>query len=113
QPIDQSLIRKPYLEVAHFSVEKPAQFRVETNNLHPDERIYTFWDYFRNAFARDAGLRIDHFLLSSEAATRLTKAEVDKHVRGWDHSSDHAPVWIELQDEPVKKNRKYEVSQED
>nr|WP_246724039.1 exodeoxyribonuclease III [Rhizobium leguminosarum] len=75
-------------------------------HLHPGERIYTFWDYFRNAFARDAGLRIDHFLLSSGAARRLTKAEVDKHVRGWDHSSDHAPVWIELQDELVKKTRK-------
>ncbi|MBY5346060.1 exodeoxyribonuclease III [Rhizobium leguminosarum] len=75
-------------------------------HLHPDERIYTFWDYFRNAFARDAGLRIDHFLLSSEAATRLTKAKVDKHVRGWEHTSDHAPVWIELQDELVNKNRK-------
>lgn len=67
-------------------------------HLHPDERIYTFWDYFRNAYARDAGLRIDHFLLSSEAASRLARAEVDKQVRGWDHSSDHAPVWIELQE---------------
>jgi exodeoxyribonuclease-3 len=74
--------------------------------LHPDKRIYTFWDYFRNAYARDAGLRIDHFLLSPEAAPRLAKAEVDKHVRGWDHSSDHAPVWIELQDEAVKKRRR-------
>lgn len=73
--------------------------------LHPDERIYTFWDYFRNAFVRDAGLRIDHFLLSSEAAKRLTKAAVDKHVRGWEHTSDHAPVWIELQDELVKKSK--------
>jgi len=75
-------------------------------HLHPDKRIYTFWDYFRNAYARDAGLRIDHLLLSSEAAERLAKAEVDKHVRGWEHTSDHAPVWIELSDEPVKKKRK-------
>lgn len=50
--------------------------------LHPDEPIYTFWDYFRNSYARDAGLRIDHFLLSSEAADRLSNAEVDKHMRG-------------------------------
>jgi exodeoxyribonuclease-3 len=71
--------------------------------LHPDERIYTFWDYFRNTYARDAGLRLDHFLLSSEAPSRLTKAEVEKHVRGWGHSSDHASVWIELVEEPVKK----------
>jgi exodeoxyribonuclease-3 len=64
--------------------------------LHPDETIYTFWDYFRNAYARNAGLRIDHFLLSPEVAPRLQRAEVDAHVRGWEKTSDHAPVWIEL-----------------
>jgi len=64
--------------------------------LHPEEKIYTFWDYFRNAFGRNAGLRIDHFLLSPSVAPRLTAAGVDKHVRGWEKSSDHAPVWIEL-----------------
>jgi exodeoxyribonuclease-3 len=63
---------------------------------HPGERIYTFWDYFRNAFARDAGLRIDHLLLSPSLAGRLKAAEVDSHVRGWEHASDHAPTWIEL-----------------
>jgi len=66
--------------------------------LHPDERIYTFWDYFRNAFARDAGLRIDHLLLSPSLAGRLTRAEVDSAVRGWEKASDHAPTWIELAD---------------
>ncbi|MGZ2433117.1 exodeoxyribonuclease III [Rhizobium redzepovicii] len=70
-------------------------------HLHPGERIYTFSDYFRNAYARDAGLRIDHVSLSSEAAERLSKEEVDKHVRGWDRTSDQAPVWTELQDEPL------------
>ncbi len=64
--------------------------------LYPDEKIYTFWDYFRNAYARDAGLRIDHFLLSSHLDRRLKKANVDRHVRGWEKTSDHAPVWIEL-----------------
>ncbi|HXB93963.1 MAG TPA: exodeoxyribonuclease III, partial [Puia sp.] len=64
--------------------------------LHPDEKIYTFWDYFRNAFGRNAGLRIDHFLLSPSAAPRLAAAGVDKDVRGWEKSSDHAPVWIQL-----------------
>src|SRR5579872_6975706 len=64
--------------------------------LHPDEKIYTFWDYFRNAYGRDAGLRIDHFLLSPSIAGILTAAGVDKNVRGWEKSSDHAPVWIEL-----------------
>jgi exodeoxyribonuclease-3 len=64
--------------------------------LHPDERIYTFWDYFRNAYGRDAGLRLDHFLLSPALKPRLLNAGVDKDVRGWEHTSDHAPVWIDL-----------------
>ena len=64
--------------------------------LHPDQTVYTFWDYFRNAYARDAGLRIDHFLLSPHFDGRLRAAGVDKHVRGWEKTSDHAPVWIEL-----------------
>ncbi|HTE02476.1 MAG TPA: exodeoxyribonuclease III [Mucilaginibacter sp.] len=64
--------------------------------LYPDERIYTFWDYLRNAYGRNAGLRLDHFLLNDQLSIRLVSAIVDKHVRGWEHSSDHAPVWIEL-----------------
>jgi exodeoxyribonuclease-3 len=66
--------------------------------LHPGERIYTFWDYFRNAFRRDAGLRIDHLLLSPQLAPRLRAAGVDRAARGWEKASDHAPVWIELAD---------------
>ena len=66
--------------------------------LYPKEKIYTFWDYFRNAYQRDAGLRIDHFLLSSQIKRKLINAGVDRHVRGWEKSSDHAPVWIELKD---------------
>jgi exodeoxyribonuclease-3 len=66
--------------------------------LHPDETIYTFWKYFRNAFARNSGLRIDHFLLTPDLVPRLTRAEVDLPVRGWEKTSDHAPVWIELND---------------
>jgi exodeoxyribonuclease-3 len=65
-------------------------------HLHPDERVYTFWKYFRNAFARDAGLRIDHFLVSPVLAKGLKQAKIDRAVRGWEHASDHAPVWIEL-----------------
>lgn len=68
--------------------------------MHPGERIYTFWDYFRNAWGRDAGLRIDHLLLSPELAKRLEAAEVDRHVRGWEKASDHAPVWTELRLKP-------------
>jgi len=67
--------------------------------LHPDETVYTFWDYFRNAYARNAGLRIDHLLLSPALAGRLVKAEVDREVRGWEKTSDHAPVWVELRDD--------------
>jgi exodeoxyribonuclease-3 len=63
---------------------------------HPGETIYTFWDYFRNAYGRNAGLRIDHLLLSPVLAPRLEAAEVDGFVRGWEKSSDHAPVWIRL-----------------
>jgi exodeoxyribonuclease-3 len=65
--------------------------------LYPNETIYTFWDYFRNAYGRNAGLRIDHFLLSPQVAPRLKAAGVDKEVRGWEKTSDHAPVWIQLE----------------
>lgn len=65
-------------------------------HLHPEERIYTFWAFWRNAFARDAGIRIDHFLLSPAAATRLDAAGVDRDVRGRDGASDHAPAWMTL-----------------
>lgn len=64
--------------------------------LYPDEKIYTFWDYFRDAFGRNAGLRIDHFLLSPNLDKKLVAGGVDREVRGWEKSSDHAPVWIEL-----------------
>jgi exodeoxyribonuclease III len=63
---------------------------------HPDETIYTFWDYFRNAYQRDAGLRIDHLLLNPAVAGRLLEARVDRNVRGWEKASDHAPTWVEL-----------------
>ncbi|MGA0532824.1 exodeoxyribonuclease III [Hansschlegelia sp. KR7-227] len=64
--------------------------------LHPDEPMYSFWDYFRNAWGRDAGLRIDHALLSPAIVARLKAAGVDRDVRGYDKASDHAPVWVEL-----------------
>ncbi len=66
--------------------------------LYPDETIYTFWDYFRNAYGRNAGLRIDHFLLSPHLKGKLMDAGVDRNVRGWEKTSDHAPVWIELKE---------------
>jgi exodeoxyribonuclease-3 len=63
---------------------------------HADQRIYTFWDYKRNRWPRDAGLRLDHLLLSPALAPRLKTAGVDKPVRGEDSASDHAPAWIVL-----------------
>jgi|TARA_R100000501_G_scaffold14813_2_gene26871 exodeoxyribonuclease-3 len=62
----------------------------------PEEAIYTLWHYFRDAFARDAGLRIDHLLLSPSLADRLVDAQVDRHVRSWEKASDHAPTWTEI-----------------
>jgi exodeoxyribonuclease-3 len=64
--------------------------------LHPQEKVYTYWDYFRNAYVRNAGIRIDHLLLSPQLAPRLIAAGVDRHVRGWEKTSDHAPTWIEI-----------------
>jgi len=63
---------------------------------HPDQRQYTYWDYFQNRFERDHGLRIDHLLLSPQAADRLTAADVDRTPRGWEKASDHTPAWCEL-----------------
>jgi exodeoxyribonuclease-3 len=67
-------------------------------HLFPSEPIYTFWDYFRNAWGRNAGLRIDHLLLSPSIAPRLRAAGVDRDVRGREGASDHAPTWIEIDD---------------
>jgi len=64
--------------------------------LHPTDTIYTFWDYWRNAWARNAGLRIDHLLLSPSSAKTLKRAGVDTDVRGREKASDHAPAWVEL-----------------
>jgi exodeoxyribonuclease III len=63
---------------------------------HQDERIYTFWDYFRKHWERDAGLRIDHLLLNKELKPRLVDAGVDRWVRGLEKASDHAPTWVTL-----------------
>lgn len=66
--------------------------------LHPEATIYTFWKYWREAFARNSGLRIDHFLLSPLLAKRLVRTQVDLDIRALEKTSDHAPVWIELAD---------------
>jgi exodeoxyribonuclease-3 len=64
--------------------------------LHPTERLYTFWDYRRKRWQRNAGLRIDHLLLSKALQPRLRNAGVDTAVRGMEDASDHAPAWLEL-----------------
>lgn len=63
---------------------------------HPEPGIYTFWDYQAGAFQKDHGIRIDHLLLSPQAADKLRGAGVDRHVRAWEKPSDHVPVWVEL-----------------
>lgn len=93
-----------YLDNALFRPESRAEYSNlirqgwtdAIRKLYPNERIYTFWDYLRSAYSRDAGLRLDHFLLNPELAARLHSGGVDKEVRGWEKSSDHAPAWIEL-----------------
>ena len=67
--------------------------------LHPDKPMYTYWDFFRNHWARDAGLRIDHLLLNGGLVPRLRAAGVDRWVRGQQGASDHAPAWIEIETE--------------
>ncbi len=64
--------------------------------IYPNETIYTFWDYLYKAYDRNAGIRLDHILLSPYLADSLITAGVDKHVRGWEKSSDHAPTWINI-----------------
>jgi exodeoxyribonuclease III len=73
--------------------------------LHPTESLYTYWDYFRNGFGRNAGIRIDHLLLSPSLADRLQAAGVERAVRGWEKTSDHAPTWIMLSAEGETANR--------
>jgi exodeoxyribonuclease-3 len=73
--------------------------------MHPDEPMYTFWDYKRNRWPRDAGLRIDHLLLNPKAATRLVDAGVDREVRGLEGASDHAPAWVVLSDKPATRRK--------
>jgi exodeoxyribonuclease-3 len=95
-----------WLDDALFRVEVREAFAHLTKHgwvdslraMHPNDQIFTFWDYFRNAYGRNAGLRIDHLLLSPSIAERLHDAGVNREVRGWEKASDHAPVWVELAD---------------
>jgi exodeoxyribonuclease-3 len=92
--IDDALFRPEVRDAYHDLLGQGWTDALRT--LHPRERVYTFWKYFRNAVGRDAGIRIDHLLLSPSLAGRLVKAGVDRHVRLWEKTSDHAPVWVQL-----------------
>jgi exodeoxyribonuclease-3 len=93
-----------WVDDALFRPEVRSAFRIlveqgwtdALREVYKDEIIYTFWDYFRNSYQRNAGLRIDHFLLDPQLRQRLISAGVDREVRGWEKTSDHAPVWIEV-----------------
>jgi exodeoxyribonuclease III len=71
--------------------------------LHPKEPMYAFWDYKWKRWERDGGLRLDHILLSSALRERLHSAGVDRETRGMEGASDHAPVWVNIQDEPDRR----------
>nr|WP_315250068.1 exodeoxyribonuclease III [uncultured Duganella sp.] len=92
--LDDALFRPEIRDAYHRLLAQGWTDALRT--MHPAEKIYTFWDYFRNAYGRDAGLRIDHLLLSPSLTPALNKAEVDRTVRGREKPSDHAPVWVEL-----------------
>jgi exodeoxyribonuclease-3 len=89
---------------ALFQTESRAAYRRLLNDgltdavrlCHPEASVYTFWDYQAGAFQKDDGIRIDHLLLSPQAADRLRAAGIDRFTRGWEKPSDHVPVWIEL-----------------
>lgn len=94
--VDDALFRPEVRKAFHDLVAQGWTDAIR--KLYPEETIYTFYDYFRNAFQRNAGLRIDHFLLSPHLVDRLKAAGLDKEVRGWEKTSDHVPVWIELEE---------------
>jgi DNA polymerase-1 len=107
-PMDRDIYpTKSYAKDALLQPESRALFRRILDQgwvdairaLHPDAPMYTFWDYMRNRWPRDAGLRIDHLLLSAQAAKRLVGAGVDREIRARPGASDHAPAWVVLRDD--------------
>ena len=105
-PTDEDVYKpERWLKDALFAPEAKEKYRRlvaqgwtdALRHLHPAERIYTFWHYWRNSLERDAGIRIDHLLLSPALAKTLKNAGVDRTPRGWEKTSDHAPVWVEVE----------------
>jgi len=108
-PTEQDVYKpEKYIENALFRIEARKAFKQligqgwldSIRTLFKDQQVYTFWDYLRNAYGRNAGLRLDHVLLSPIVAPLLLEGGIDRHVRGWEKASDHAPVWI------ILKNKK-------
>lgn len=99
--VDDALFRPEVREAYRALVDSGWTDALRT--LHPDETIYTFWDYLRQRWQRNSGLRIDHLLLNPAAAKRLKDAGVDKDVRGRPQPSDHAPTWAVLGPERGKR----------
>ena len=104
-PTDQDVYKpERWAKDALYSPEAKERFRKLVDqgwtdalrSLHPKQRIYTFWHYWRQSFERDAGIRIDHALLSPALAETLRKAGVDRDPRSWEKTSDHAPMWVEV-----------------
>jgi exodeoxyribonuclease-3 len=93
-----------WVEDALFQPESRAAFRRlvalgltdAIRACHAEAGVYTFWDYQAGAFQKDHGIRIDHLLLSPQAADRLVASGIDRFTRGWEKPSDHVPVWVEL-----------------
>jgi exodeoxyribonuclease-3 len=105
-PTDMDVYKpERWLKDALFAPEAREKYRAlvaqgwtdAIRDLCPDQRIYTFWHYWRNSFERDAGIRIDHALLSPKLASRLRDAGIDRTPRAWEKTSDHAPVWVEVE----------------
>ena len=105
-PTDQDVYKpERWTKDALFAPEAREKFRElvaqgwtdALRTLHPDEPMFTFWHYWRNSFERDAGIRIDHALLSPTLAKSLKAAGVDRTPRGWDKTSDHGPIWVEVE----------------
>ena len=105
-PTDQDVYKpERWLADALFAPEAREKYRAlidqgwmdAIRTLHPEERMFTFWHYWRNSFERDAGIRIDHALVSPALAPRLKGAGVDRNPRSWEKTSDHAPIWIEIE----------------
>ena len=104
EPIDA---KRPdaWVSDALFQPESRAAYRQLLNDgltdalrtCHPEPGVYTFWDYQAGAFQKNDGIRIDHMLLSPQAADRLVAAGIDRFTRGWEKPSDHVPVWVDLE----------------